>query len=296
MSGMSSLEQTEEMNKAVIITGASGSMGAEATKALAQKGYFTVMACRNMDKAESVRQDILRQIPSAGITPLQLNLTSISSIRHFVEEFVTLMNEKGLSLSGLFNNAGIINREFGLTEDGYERTVATNYIGPVYLTKLLLPHFADKAHIVNMVSLTCRYGRIGADFFNRPPEKFSQLGTYADTKLALLLFSISLSRYLEPHSDRHIYVNAADPGVVNSNMITMHRWFDPIADILVRPFFSTPQKGVQPALRALESDTDLKYFKGKGYADIPSRYTFLMKNEAGSLWKMTENLIGHFPK
>ena len=48
-----------------------------------------------------------------------------------------------------------------------------------------------------------------------------------------------------------IRVACADPGVVNTGMISMHRWFDCLADIFFRPFISTPAQGARPMLRAL---------------------------------------------
>ena len=46
-----------------------------------------------------------------------------------------------------------------------------------------------------------------------------------------------------------IGVFAADPGIVDTNMITMHRWFDPIADLLFRPLIKTPEQGAETALQ-----------------------------------------------
>ena len=76
------------------------------------------------------------------------------------------------------------------------------------------------------------------------------------------MHSVLNCRSSSPHIDAsieadelygHVKVNCADPGVVNSKMITMHRWFDPIADVLFRPFISSPAQGAKPALKALST-------------------------------------------
>lgn len=259
------------MKGTIIVTGATGSMGTAAVRQLTDKGYSVIMACRNMEKADNVRKDIIVRNPSATVYSLHLNLSGPDSIRKFASTVSALIPDEGLELKGLFNNAGIINRKYGLTDYGIERTLATNYIGPYLLTRLLLPLMANDAHIVNMVSLTCRYASVGKDLFDRPESRFSQLGTYADTKLALLLSSIALTDRLSG-DNRNIRVNVADPGVVNSNMLSMGRWFDPLADALFRPFCKSPEKGVLPAINALHTGSSLMYFKGNGSKPIPEKY------------------------
>ena len=266
------------MSRNIIVTGASGSMGAEAVRALALAGNHVLMACRNIDKADAVRKSILSEIPEASIDLEKLDLSSIDSVKSFCSSI------EGMKIDALFNNAGIINREYRLTSDGFENTLATNYLGPYCLTRMLLPLMPDGARIVNMVSLTCRFGKVDRDFFNKGKESFRQLGTYSDTKLALLLFSIALSR-----KERRIHVNVSDPGIVNSNMLSMGRWFDRLADIFFRPLCSSPEKGVSPALKALSSDCDLNYFVGKTHFPVKERY--LSHPMADWLWNETEKLL-----
>lgn len=249
------------MSKKIIITGASGSMGSAAALESVKKGYSVIMACRNPEKGEGVRQNIIRAVPDADITLRQLNLESFRSIRSFVNS----LKSDDIQIDSLFNNAGVISRAFEKTEDGFEKTLAVNYIGPYLLTTELLPLLNDGANVVNMVSLTARFGNVGKDLFER--TDFRRLKTYSDTKLALLLFSIELSRRYPS-----LIVNVSDPGIVDSNMISMGKWFDPLADMLFRPFCSSPEKGVAPALRALESSTNLRYYVGKGDKSIHSRY------------------------
>lgn len=253
-------------------------MGSEAVRSLAGQGDNVIMACRNLSKAESVRRDILKDIPGAEIDVVELDLSSMASVKTFADSVA------GMKIDALFNNAGIINRDYRRTEDGYESTLATNYIGPFYLTRLLLPQMPAGSNIVNMVSLTCRFGDVDRTLFERGEKEFHQLRTYSNTKLALLLSSVALSRRYEG-----IHVNVADPGIVNSNMISMGRWFDPLADILFRPFCRSPRKGVAPALRALRTDYDLHCFIGR--RDEALDKTVLDHPMIDWLWDETEKLL-----
>lgn len=275
------------MKSAIIITGATGSMGSSAVRSLAAEGHTVIMACRNMEKADSISREILADIPAAQLFPLQVDISRMDSVRAFVAKTLELTERNSLAITGLLNNAGIINREFRATDDGLENTLATNFLGPFLLTGLLLPHLSDDAHIVNMVSLTCRFASIGRDFFCPDPKRFSQLGTYAGTKLALLLSSVTLNERLRQQGCR-ISVNVADPGVVNSNMLHMGRWFDPLADIVFRPLCSSPDKGIRPALNALHSDRTGMYFRKDSFEPIPSRY--LSDSRKDWLWQEAERL------
>lgn len=266
------------MQGRVVITGASGSMGSAATRAVAAKGCRVVMACRNPQKAETVRNGILADLPGAEIQILPLDLASLDSVRAFVDSLGTE------PVTALFNNAGTISRGYSLTSDGLENTFAVNYFGPVLLTRLLLPKMPPDASVVSMVSLSCRYVSVDESSLRPKPEDFSQLGTYARTKLAMLRFSMELARRCP-----ELRVNVADPGVVNTNIITLGHWFDPLTDILFRPFCKSPEKGVAPALAALSSSERDHYFKGDRCYTIPSRYAD--KDLDDRLWKETESIL-----
>ena len=82
------------------------------------------------------------------------------------------------------------------------------------------------------------------DFFEKGEKDFHQLRTYADTKLALIYFSIAMAQ----KSGRR--VNMADPGIVDTEMIRLGRWFDPLTDIFFRPFCNSPARGARPAVNA----------------------------------------------
>ena len=226
----------------IIVTGATGSIGLAAVKSLLSKDLPVIMACRNIKKADSQRDSLIKQFPHSEIDVLELDLNSLASIRAFVEE----IKNQGFKVDKLLNNAGIICRDFTVNDDGFETTVAVNYIGPLYLTQLMIPLMEDDFNIVNTVSVTRGVSTLDEHFFDLDKKRFSQLGTYGKAKYALFLSSLTLSEKIKNGG-----VNLTDPGVVDSNMISMHRWFDPLADVLFRPFCKSPEKGAIPAVNAL---------------------------------------------
>lgn len=260
----------------IIITGATGSIGLAAVKSLLSKDLPVIMACRNIKKADSQRDNLIKQIPHSKIDILELDLNSLASIRAFVEE----IKNQGFKVDKLLNNAGIICRDFTVNDDGFETTLAVNYLGPLYLSKLMIPLMDDGFNIVNTVSVTRGVSKLDENFFDLDKKRFSQLGTYGKAKYALFLSSLTLSEKIKNGS-----VNLTDPGVVDSNMISMHRWFDPLADVLFRPFCKSPEKGAIPAVNALlykstdngQQSTDLlqrnvKLFSGNKSKVISQKY------------------------
>lgn len=268
------------MNGKIIITGATGGIGAAVTRSLAARGSELVLACRNAAKADSLRRQILAEQPQARLEVRPLDLCSLASVRDFAQGF------GAGTVSALFNNAGAISRNYALTGDGLENTFSINYFAPFLLTQQLLPALLPDARIVNMVSLTCRFVRVDEAALCPAERDFSQLGTYARAKRALLLSSLELA-------GRHpqLRVNLADPGIVNSGIITMGRWFDPLADVLFRPFIKSPEQGAVPALAAIGSQERNRYFVGRRVTAIPEGYRDPVLQRR--LWEETERLLAN---
>lgn len=119
----------------VIITGASSGVGLYAAKALAKRGWFVVMACRDLAKSEQAAQMV--GISKDMYTIMPIDLGSLASVRQFVYKF----RASGLSLEALVCNAAIympLLKEPLRSPEGYELTVTTNHLGHFLLCNLLL--------------------------------------------------------------------------------------------------------------------------------------------------------------
>ena len=272
------------MNKGLfIITGANGGMGKAITKAIAGTGVPVVMACRNVERAAGVRDEIVRETGNGRVELHQLDLASVASIRSFVDGL------NGREVSVLVNNAGIMCRDFTTTEDGLEMTVGVNYVGTWLLTNWLLPNMGKtgKTRIINTSSVTCKMGEIGDHFFELDPEHYRRFKAYPNSKLAILMFTAELARRVQ---GRAITVNAVDPGVVNTGM---HKWYDPLADVFFRPFIKSPERGAMTAILLATSDRYVNvsggFFRNKRQVGVPK--AVLDAEACQKLWLQTEQLV-----
>ena len=279
------------MKHHALVTGATGDMGFEITKRLAQSGYPVIMACRNLEKGELKRSQIIKETNNSQIDIEKLNLSSLKDVKNFAEH----LQQKQIKIALLMNNAGIMPCKLSKTDEGFEETVSVNYLGAVLLTRLLEDNMLKGSRIVNMISLTYKYGRLDFDvFFTQGKKgKFSRLPVYSNTKLALTLFTLM---YAETVKSKGITVNAADPGIVSTPMIKMDKWFDIFTDLFYRPFIRTPQQGAATAVSLLlnseyEGQTGKCYKNGKAITLKPFVQNHILKQQ---LWEKTEDIIEKF--
>ena len=228
-----------------VVTGASGSIGRAICSALLADGRNVIAVCHNDSRAEELLASLAGMChEGCALSTEVVELDDSESVKEFASRM------QGCHISALINNAGIMNRHYGVNSDGVESTIAVNYVGTVLLTKLLLSSLsAEGGSVVFTTSVTRKLHKLQDFNFHESEAEFSQLGTYGRSKLALTHYAMHLADEMYGH----VRVNCADPGVVNSKMITMHRWFDPIADVLFRPFISSPAHGAEPALKAVSS-------------------------------------------
>ncbi|TXG70947.1 hypothetical protein EZV62_005882 [Acer yangbiense] len=197
-SGFSWSSTAEEVTQGVdgtgltaIVTGASSGIGNETARVLALRGVHVIMAVRNMAAGKDVKEAIVKEIPSAKVDAMELDLSSMTSVRKFASDF---------------NTKGIMATPFMLSKDKIEMQFATNHIGHFLLTTLLLDTMKKTAReskkegrIVNVASEAHRfaYGEgIRFDKIN-DESRYNSLGAYGQSKLANILHANELSKRLK---------------------------------------------------------------------------------------------------
>ncbi|XP_024526323.1 short-chain dehydrogenase TIC 32, chloroplastic [Selaginella moellendorffii] len=292
-------------SKVAIVTGANGGIGFETVRALAIKGAHVILACRNLKSAEAAKASILREEPDVQLTVLRLDLSSLASVREFVEEFKSLK----LPLHILINNAGLASSEFMLTVDNLEITFATNHVGHFLLTNLLLDLMISTAlesncegRIVIVASRQHESAR-GINFDSLHKKSWLQslplvksyhglCSVYAQSKLANVLHAKELARLLKERG-ANVTVNSLHPGVIHTNIV--RNFFKP-AEYMYNAFpgmFKTMEQGAATTCY-VAAHPDLNGVSGKYFVDCKEAPCSQYANDpelAKHLWKYSEELV-----
>ena len=140
------------------------------------------------------------------------DLASFASIRNCAEEF----QKRYSRLDVLVNNAGVLLQERQESGDGIELNLAVNFLAPFLLTNLLIPVLKSGApsRIVNVSSSMHKEGKI--NFTDLESKKsFDKYTAYAQSKLALILFTKKLARDLK---ESGVTVNVLNPGIAGTEL------------------------------------------------------------------------------
>lgn len=184
------------MKKAVLITGASSGIGQATALEFARQGYFVYLMGRNKERLEETALQCV-----AGACLLSCDLKYPAQVEKRLQE---VYENPLYRLEVLINNAGVFkthSMEEGSDEIWTEQ-FETNLLGPVRLTRLLIPYFKkhQRGSIVNVSST------LGL----RPS---SNTGAYSALKAAMINWTQSLAQEAGAYGVR---VNCICPGIVDT--------------------------------------------------------------------------------
>jgi NAD(P)-dependent dehydrogenase (short-subunit alcohol dehydrogenase family) len=189
--------------KRVIVTGATNGVGLGTAHALAKAGAHVILAVRNTDLGKQRAAEI-----GGSTEVVKLDLADLSSVR----EFPTLIDG---DVDILINNAGTLTDRRTDTVDGFEMTLGTNLLGPFVLTNLLLPRV--RSQIINVGSDAHRSATLRLDDMHLRQNKWTRLGAYGQSKLAVMLWGLELDRRLRV-AGSPVVTQLTHPGWVASNL------------------------------------------------------------------------------
>jgi NAD(P)-dependent dehydrogenase (short-subunit alcohol dehydrogenase family) len=184
----------------ILVTGSTDGLGRRVAEELIEHGASLLVHGRDPDKVARVTEEI------GAARGLTADLSDLGEVRRLAGEVD--------QLDTLVNNAGIVTPERRESGDGYELTLAVNYLSHFLLTALLLPKLREPARIVNVSSI----GQYPLDFDDLQYEQgFNGYYAYAKSKLAQVLFTYELAERL---ADREVTVNALHPAtLMDTNMV-----------------------------------------------------------------------------
>ncbi|WP_407403594.1 SDR family NAD(P)-dependent oxidoreductase [Sodaliphilus sp.] len=244
---------TEQTKPLYIVTGATDNMGSIISRRLAEQGKPVLLASRNIVKAQQYAEELRKATKNQDVQCLQLDLSSFELVQDFVERLKALDRP----VAALVNNAGTLPRQSRMSPNGFEHAIQVNFLSTALLSMLVKPLIVEGGRIIMSTSISRRLVSLPYEF--PAVSHFTQLGAYAQSKLALTLFSIYLSTVFKTS---HVSVNCVNPGVVKSSMLALNKWMDRIADYFIKPPVDS-EAGVIPTMRALESADTGFIFEGR---------------------------------
>lgn len=199
--------------KIILITGANTGIGLATAESFIKDGHHVLIACRNLDKAEHAKQH-LESFGTGKVDIILLDLNNLDHVNQVANEII----EKYEKLDVLVNNAGMMTPTLESTINGYEKQFGVNYLAPFLLTMKLLPLLknAEQGRIIHLASMMHLIGKINPKIFKADQvQKYNGVLSYANSKLANLLFSHALAKQLQ---GTHVTSNALHPGGVDSEI------------------------------------------------------------------------------
>ncbi|KAJ7776877.1 hypothetical protein DFH07DRAFT_911765 [Mycena maculata] len=206
----------EIRGKNVLITGTSlDGIGFEAARVIAKYANLVIITGYNASRLQLSEEAIKRDVPTANIRRLTLDLSSLAAVRTAAAE----VNAYPEALHVCPGYAAAAVTKFKVTVDNLENQMATGHIGPFLFTNLLAAKIlaSGSADYTPRVIFVASLGD-GVDFatFAQPdPTKYiSIFGPYNETKSANVLTTIELSK----RSRGKINAYSLHPGLIYTNI------------------------------------------------------------------------------
>jgi NADP-dependent 3-hydroxy acid dehydrogenase YdfG len=191
-----------------IVTGASSGIGHATALELAGHGASVALVARRRDRLDA----LVAEIQQAGGTALAVptDITdrgqAEAAVRTVVEHLGRLdilVNNAGLMLLGPINGADI---------EEWERMIAINQKGLLYITRAALPHLLDAAQgdvrgVADIVNISSIAGR----------QAWANFGVYNMTKFGVNGFTEALRQEI---TKRYVRVGVLEPGAVATELVS----------------------------------------------------------------------------
>ena len=325
-------EQQQQQPRTILLTGCNSGIGFEAARILARKGDTIILACRTKEKADEAARKILVETETAKLVPCECDLTSLQSVRNFVDSIATTTNQ----LDVVCYNAGIaLNTDGDIerTAEGFEKTIGTNHLGHFYLHHLLQPKIVKnktgrvvitassvhdpespggkqgkKATLGNLEG----FARDGPNFEMVDGQPYNGDKAYKDSKLCNVLFCRELQRRLgASDTTKNIVVNSFSPGLITSTGFFRNQnpVFSSIFNVVATNVFKvaeTPQFGgaalaymttVESRGEFWDSPPGTSYKSGEAAFGKEFNVSPVSKEgqedaKAKQLWELSEKLVG----
>jgi NAD(P)-dependent dehydrogenase (short-subunit alcohol dehydrogenase family) len=200
------IERYDLERRVMVITGATSGIGLATARALVRDGATVTMIARDGAKARAVCDELNAAGPGqAGF--VTADLSDLETVRAAADELARRHDE----IHGLIHNAGALDKDYALSPQGFERTVASQVLGPFLLTGLVQPLLrrATGSRVLWMSSGGMYSQPLSVDRLEMGPADYDGTVAYARAKRAQVTLSEMWARHLRSDA---VAVHAMHPG------------------------------------------------------------------------------------
>ncbi|KAL4442102.1 hypothetical protein ABPG77_011363 [Micractinium sp. CCAP 211/92] len=246
---LEALQGADLTGRTALVTGGNTGLGLETCRALAAGGAHVVLCSRSLEAGQAAAEQI-RQEAKGRISVCQLDLADLRSIQALAAQLAS----SGPSPDLLILNAGVMALSPGpqRTADGFEMQFGVNHLGHFLLCQLLLPKMKAQGTPGRIVVVSSRIherGRIDLQDLNYKKRPYRPWASYAQSKLANVLFTRELARRLREEGSA-LEVYCLHPGIVQTN-IGSHMGLQARSFyLLFAPWLKTPEQGAATTVYA----------------------------------------------
>ena len=193
--------------RTALVTGGTSGIGFYTARTLARLGAVVYITGRDANRGRNAQAEIRKAAAHGRVHFICADASTVAGNR----ELARRIYEETDYLHILVNNVGGLYNDRWETNDGYEATLAMNFVGPFALTEVLLPILRQStpARIINVTSagFTMWKGDLFADI--QSCKNYNGSDAYSRSKYLNLLWTLALARRLE---GSRIVANTLHPG------------------------------------------------------------------------------------
>jgi NAD(P)-dependent dehydrogenase (short-subunit alcohol dehydrogenase family) len=219
------MDTIDMKGKTALVTGSTSGLGEVVAKRLGAMGATVIVHGLNETRGKEIAAEITKAGPGKAV----YYPGDLASLKE-VDALAKRVRAENPKLHLLINNAGIggaSNGERRESADGYEPVFAVNYLSHFELTRKLqsLLEASAPARIVNVASIGQRVVNFDDVMMK---NNYQTMGAYSQSKLAQIMFTISLSEMLDPAK---VTVNSLHPATMMNTPMVTSSGRQPMADV-----------------------------------------------------------------
>jgi NAD(P)-dependent dehydrogenase (short-subunit alcohol dehydrogenase family) len=199
--------------KRILITGVSAGLGVETARALAAHGAHVVGAARDLTKAKTATEQVLKDAVAnrGSFELLELDLANLKSVRTCADRL--LANDEPFDV--VIANAGVMATPFGHTTDGFETQFGTNHLGHFVFVNRIASLIRAGGRLINLSSAGHRFSNVDLQDPNFERTPYEPFVAYGRSKTANILFAVAFD---SRHRKRGVRAAAVHPGGIHTEL------------------------------------------------------------------------------